>query len=162
MTKIKPSHWFDKDIYTLGEACPSKHYWGTSEFSLRVIEGGYCVQCSGKGKVTKPLKHNEPEAKEQFMSKVKKTAGCWIWVKDRNVKKHSSFGSSVETEYRYGMFSYKGSWAAAHRVAYLMFIGEIPPRKVVKHRCGQSLCVNPSHLYLADPIQNLQNLELGT
>lgn len=42
----------------------------------------------------------------------------------------------------------------AHRAAYEMFIGPIPPDKLVCHRCDVPLCVNPDHLFLGSHQEN--------
>jgi hypothetical protein len=37
---------------------------------------------------------------------------------------------------------------AAHRLAYVLAHGPIPPGMIVMHRCGNPACCNPSHLLL--------------
>ena len=39
----------------------------------------------------------------------------------------------------------------AARVAYALAYGEVPEGLAVVHACGNTLCVNPDHLNLADP-----------
>jgi hypothetical protein len=45
----------------------------------------------------------------------------------------------------YGLLAGK----AAHRIAWTVFRGPIPPRRLVHRSCGQYLCVNPDHLHLS-------------
>lgn len=50
----------------------------------------------------------------------------------------------------YGTFAVKrdGKWTqtTAHRIAYQVFVGEIPNEHEVDHLCGNRRCVNPDHL----------------
>ncbi len=77
----------------------------------------------------------------RFWEKVEKTEYCWNWTKYLNPK-------------GYGQFKYQGRDTAAHRAAYLMFVGSIPSGKQVDHRCRNRACVNPSHLRLVTNKQN--------
>jgi hypothetical protein len=55
----------------------------------------------------------------------------------------------------YGKFWFDGKQEKAHRMAHLLFVGEIPDGKWVLHTCDNRKCVNPSHLYLGDAKQNV-------
>lgn len=60
--------------------------------------------------------------------------GCWIWT-----------GHTHATGY--GMFCInKTSTTLAHRAAYELFIGPIPPKHDLHHSCKVRLCCNPYHL----------------
>jgi hypothetical protein len=60
-------------------------------------------------------------------------SGCWIWM------------GSVDRR-GYGRFSPHRIARKAHRVAYELFVGPIPPRMGILHSCDIPSCVNPSHL----------------
>lgn len=71
----------------------------------------------------------------RFWKKIDKKSeyGCWIWTafKDRG----------------YGKFHVPGLGVTyAHRVAYTMFVDDIPNDKVLDHLCLNRSCVNPLHL----------------
>lgn len=69
----------------------------------------------------------------RFMRHVTVTDSCWLWT--GNV-----------TERGYGHFSVAGKARKAHRIAYRLFVGPIPPGKQIHHRCGNTVCVRPDHL----------------
>lgn len=51
----------------------------------------------------------------------------------------------------------KGGKSRGHRLAYRLFVGEIPNGLMVLHRCGNEACINPHHLYLGDAWQNARD-----
>lgn len=69
---------------------------------------------------------------DRFMSKVKKTEDCWIYI--------------GQTDNGYGRFWYKGKGKLAHRWIYEFLISTIPPKMQIDHLCRNRSCVNPEHL----------------
>jgi hypothetical protein len=62
-------------------------------------------------------------------------SGCWIWTRSL-----TGLGQAqIKIHYRS---------LIASRVAYEEYIGEIPPRMIVRQQCGLLCCVNPAHLFL--------------
>jgi len=64
-------------------------------------------------------------------AEVGKVDDCWIWKAGRRGPKQA-----------YGAFRKMN----AHRYAYQIHCGDIPDGMVVRHMCGNKLCVNPRHL----------------
>jgi HNH endonuclease len=84
---------------------------------------------------------------QRFWSKVeiKGEDECWIWK-----------GSKARGGY--GHININGKYPSAHRVAYEIVKGEIPPGMVLDHLCRNPSCVNPNHL---EPVTYRENLLRG-
>lgn len=80
-----------------------------------------------------------------FLSKIgppDPVTGCRLWQK----------GLSGEG---YGVLSIRGRLVLAHRAAYALAYGEEPPPgKMVLHECGVRRCLEPTHLYAGDGVEN--------
>lgn len=74
-----------------------------------------------------------PFMKQRFWSYVKKTRGCWEWTGARD-------------KAGYGTFRLPDRSVRAHRFAYELLVGPIPPRRHLHHLCENPGCVKPSHL----------------
>ncbi len=82
---------------------------------------------------------------ERFWSKVKKTAGCWLWS-----------GSLCSNGY--GQFFFDARLRPAHQIAWQLAFGPIPAGLWVLHHCDVRNCVNPSHLFLGDREANTRDM----
>lgn len=72
-------------------------------------------------------------------------AGCWIWMGGMN-------------EGGYGVVSRETGFKMAHRLFYTYHKGDIPPDKLVLHKCDVRRCCNPDHLYIGDYKQNVKDM----
>ena len=95
------------------------------------------------------------EFADRFWDKVDKTTtpdGCWEWVGSRTRKGYGLVAMS-----RYGTSQY------AHRIAWMLFNGDIPrcedPRGFfVCHHCDNPPCIRPDHLFLGTNLDNMKDM----
>lgn len=87
---------------------------------------------------------NTDLAKARFMHfvRIDNASGCWMWS-----------GYTLPRR-GYGQFFFNGKTQRAHRVAWLLFRGAIPPQRYVCHSCDCPQCVNPDHLWIGDAAAN--------
>ena len=84
-----------------------------------------------------------------FWSHVEKTPGCWRWTAFVDKKGYGQVGywdNGKTVTYR------------AHRVAYMISRGTIPPGLLVLHSCDNPRCVRPDHLRLGTLSDNVQDM----
>lgn len=76
--------------------------------------------------------------------------GCWEWQRSRS---RTGYGQCNVGG---------GKWELAHRVAYKVYVGEIPDGLLVRHKCDNPCCCNPDHLVLGTQKDNMRDcLERG-
>lgn len=86
----------------------------------------------------------KPTVLERLRSRVAvdEQTGCWVWT------------GCISGGY--GHVRHKGKVDRAHRVAYEIFIGPIPPGLDLDHvECQRTLCINPFH---TEPVTRAENV----
>ena len=79
---------------------------------------------------------------ERFCEKIAFSDECWLWTGTVN-------GGNGRPSY--GQFHLRGRKALAHRLAYELCFGPIPPGLVLDHLCRTPKCVRPDH---REPVSN--------
>lgn len=58
----------------------------------------------------------------------------------------------------YGQMRYKGKQYVTHRLAYDLWVGDIPLNTYVLHKCDKPSCCNPDHLFLGNQQKNMDDM----
>lgn len=87
----------------------------------------------------------EQSLEERFLSKVQKTATCWLWLGAKNPR-------------GYGTIGVGGNPVSCHRLSWKLFCSPITSEQHVLHRCDVRNCVNPGHLFLGDQHSNVLDM----
>ena len=84
---------------------------------------------------------------ERLMGKARLGAnGCWLWTGNTDKDGYGIMGIRRSSQYR------------AHRVAYEIFVDEIPAGMFVCHACDTPSCINPEHLFVGSAKDNMKDM----
>lgn len=90
---------------------------------------------------------------ERLLSKTIKNhiTGCWEW----QGSKRNGYGRTIIGSRKDGT----RRTITAHRLAYLLWNGDIPDGYEVCHRCDNPCCINPEHLFVGTRQDNIDDRE---
>lgn len=76
---------------------------------------------------------------------IEPNSGCWLWTEC--------------IQHGYGLKQFRGRLQKAHRVSWILNVGEIPKGLQVNHKpkCHERSCVNPDHLYIGTQKDNIRD-----
>lgn len=75
---------------------------------------------------------------------------CWPY-------KGQAFASNGTGRLKYGQLQYKGKKWRAHRFAASLCVDKLPAGLYVCHACDNPLCMNPAHLFIGSPSDNVDD-----
>jgi hypothetical protein len=111
----------------------------------------HCKLCMNKDRTERYRKEHprikRPTVLDRFLAKIIKTDNCWLWMGCKLPKQKNRPGG-------YGYFSHNNKNVYAHRFAYELWVGPIPPNMTIDHLCFTPSCVNPSHMEIVTLAEN--------
>lgn len=69
---------------------------------------------------------------------------CWPWKRKCN-------------KAGYGKGYFNGKYTSAHRIAFILSVGEVSDELHVLHRCDNRCCCNPKHLFVGTDKDNVED-----
>jgi hypothetical protein len=83
---------------------------------------------------------------ERFLNIIEEShSGCWLWRGNRDDGGYGVTPGKNPPERR------------AHRMAFYLFYGPIPPGMCVCHSCDTPPCCNPEHLFIGTNADNIKD-----
>lgn len=92
-----------------------------------------------------PRYYDDPKNRILRNVDVDEHTGCWNWKRSLNTGGYGNTGA-------------RRGEMAAHRLSYVLFVGNIPEGAWVLHRCDNRRCCNPDHLFLGSRQDNMDDM----
>lgn len=89
-----------------------------------------------------PRTYRPHEFLRKFNERYVKGPGCWLWIAGKSKAGYGQMSSGGKVEY-------------AHRLSYIMNVGDIPPGMTIDHLCRTPACINPAHLEVVTMRENI-------
>lgn len=84
------------------------------------------------------------------VSRVDGMTECWEWTRGLRDKRPG---------HRYGCVTRRGRRLRAHQFSFVTFHGPVPAGAIVCHKCNNTLCCNPEHLYAGTYQDNADDMK---
>lgn len=152
-SKLIELEGLDPEKFYLGRLCPAKHEWNRTGKTLRYKSRSRCPKCRGVQMPGIGKNGIRFTTEERFWRHVNKQGTqteyldtrCWDWT-----------GCLV---HGYGNFDVrKEGFTLAHRYSYWLHTKEELGALYVCHKCHNPKCVNPDHIYLGTPADNVRDM----
>lgn len=75
---------------------------------------------------------------------------CWVWTATKDKKGYGFTWIGPERKTRQHI--------RTHRLSYLLHVGPIPENLSVLHKCDNTSCVRPDHLFLGTQLDNMRDM----